>query len=383
MHLTVRPLVLANCRVVVHPTNGPWPEGQSTGYKTSLNLLPDMLMEFRRLSNFLRIAMEGSLGKASRALGIAQPALGRQMLMLESELGVKLFERVPKGMQLTDEGEYLRDALQHPLEQVEMALRNVRSYSERVEASLVLGLPPVVARFFGPRLIGRLRRDFPHLGLKIANDESAKLAADLACGLVDIAILVGVHSVDKVVHVEVLSEPLMLVVPPDSQLAKRDSVTFVELQELPLILPGTQAGLRTKLTKAALTAELSLNIAMEIDCSELAKQAVKAKLGYAILPPLAFKLEAERAELIGIPITDPDLDQLVFWAVRTHWRVRRSTFDQVQHAFFDEWFSAVSSGEWPVNWMIDPDKLGAPSTRSADIGNGAQPPKPMLDRHRL
>lgn len=340
-------------------------------------------MEIRRLIYFLRIASEGSLGKASRALGIAQPALGRQMVMLESELGVKLFQRVAKGMQLTDEGEYLREALHQPLDQLEMAFRNVRSYSERVEASLVLGLPPVVAQFFGPRLITRLRRDFPQLGLRIANEESDKLAADLARGLVDIAILVGVHSADKVVHLEVLSERLMLVVPPDSRLSDRETITFRELQELHLILPGPQSALRIKLSKAELAAEINLNIALEIDCAELAKQAVKANLGFAILSPLAFKAEAEREELIGIPIIEPDLDQVVLWAVRTHWRVRRSTFDQVQNAFFDEWFAAVSNGEWPATWMIDLNKLGASPARSGDHGHAAQLPKPMLDWHRL
>src|SRR5688500_5854047 len=92
-------------------------------------------MELRRLRYFLQVAREGSLGQASRSLGVAQPALGRQIQLLESELGVKLFRRVPKGMRLTEEGEYLQEVLDHPLRQLDLALNNVRSFSARVDVS--------------------------------------------------------------------------------------------------------------------------------------------------------------------------------------------------------------------------------------------------------
>src|SRR5579864_2515722 len=157
-------------------------------------------MELRRLRYFLRIAAEGSLGKASRTLGVAQPALGRHVQMLEHELGVKLFQRVPKGMQLTEEGEYLKEALEHPIDLVHIALHNVRSFATRVEASLVLGLPPEIAPILGTRLIGRLRHDLPNLGLKVVNSDSATLAADLARGLIDIALLVATVPVEKIFH---------------------------------------------------------------------------------------------------------------------------------------------------------------------------------------
>ena len=317
-------------------------------------------MEHRRLRYFLRIAAEGSLGKASQALGIAQPALGRQIQLLEAELGVKLFERVPKGMRLTDEGEYLKDALEHPLRLVDIALRNVRSYSVRVEASLTLGLPPVVAPLIGPCVVSRLQRELPNLRLRIAEGDSGKLAEDLARGLVDIALLVGVVPDSKVFHAEVIKEPLLLVGTPDSLLATRDAITFAALHNLRLILPGTQAGLRTRLTKVAAAQDAKIDAALEIDSIELTKQAVKAGTGYAILPPLAFKAEAERGELIGIPIVEPALDQPVLWAVQPHWRVPRSLYNEVERVAYEEWFAAVASGAWPATWLLDLARLSLP-----------------------
>src|ERR1700757_2065995 len=149
-------------------------------------------MELRRLRYFLHIAAEGSLGRASRALGIAQPALSRQVQLLEADLGVKLFQRAAKGMQLTEEGEYLKAALSHPLAQVDLALRNVRSHATRAETALTLGLPPPLAQSFGPLLVEALLARMPNLKLRVVEDHSSRLAADLLRGVVDIAGLSGV-----------------------------------------------------------------------------------------------------------------------------------------------------------------------------------------------
>ena len=321
------------------------------------------MMELRRLRYFLRIAAEGSLGKASRALGVAQPALGRHVQMLEEELGVKLFRRVAKGMQLTDEGEYLKEALKHPIEQVNTALRNVRSYATHVEASLVLGLPPEIAPVLGSRLVKRLKADLPNLSLKVVEADSGTLAAELSRGLVDIALLVTIVPMEKIFHFEVVREPLMLVVPAGAAIATKDSIGFSELRTLPLILPGAQSGLRIKLDKACLAADIDLNVVLEIDSAELTKQAVSGGLGYAVLPPVGFVAEAARGELTGIPIVDPEIDQVIRCANRPRWPVSRSMFDAVELAILDEWSATVSSGDWPAEWLFDMRQLGLATAR--------------------
>ena len=321
-------------------------------------------MELRRLRYFLRIAAEGSLGKASRALGVAQPALGRHVQMLEAELGVQLFRRVPKGMELTEEGEYLKDALEHPIGLVNTALRNVRSFAAHIEASLVLGLPPEIATILGARLVARLKTDAPHLSLKVVEADSATLAADLSHGIVDIALLVSIIPPEKIFHFEVVREPLMLVVPAGAAIAKQDSIAFSELRALPLILPGMQTGLRTMLEKACLTADFELNVALEIDSTELTKRAVSGGHGYALLPPVGFKAEAERGELTGLPIVDSELEQVTRCAIRPRWPVPRSTFATVERAIFEEWFDAVDSGDWPARWLFDMSRLGAANAQA-------------------
>lgn len=208
-------------------------------------------MELRRLRYFVRIAAEGSLGAASRVLGIAQPALSRQMQLLESELGVPLFVRIAKGMRLTDEGEYLRDALSHPLQQLDVAFQNVQNFSTRVEATCTLGLPPLVAQNIGFRIVNRLATDLPNLKLRLHVEDSTKLNGELLRGTVDIAILVGLAPDDRLFHGELLREDLLLIGAPGSALDGKHSVDFRDLDKFDLILPSLPASIPVSLEKLA------------------------------------------------------------------------------------------------------------------------------------
>lgn len=310
-------------------------------------------MELRRLRYFLQVARDGSLGQASRTTGVAQPALGRQIQLLESELGVKLFRRVPKGMRLTEEGAYLRDALDHPLREMDLALQNVRSFGARVDVSFTMGLPPGVAELLGPRLFLRLSRELPNLKLHFVEADSASLAADLLRGVVDIALLAGVTPDDRVFTSPVLREPLLLVGAAGSPLAGRASIAFPELPDFPLILPSQPDGLPTQLEKLAARTDSKIQVASEVDSIGLAKDVVAAGAGYTILPRLAFREEAERGTLIGVPVTDPEIDRLILYAVQPHWRVPRSTYNEVERVIFEEWSAVVESGAWPAEWLFD------------------------------
>jgi DNA-binding transcriptional LysR family regulator len=314
-------------------------------------------MELRRLRYFLRIAAEGSLGRASRAIGIAQPALSRQMQLLESELGVQLFQRVTTGMRLTEEGDYLREAISHPLHQIDIALQGVRSFSARVETTCTLGLPPPISRLLGPGMIRRLQTELPNLQLHIVEDHSSRLAAALLRETMDVAILTGFTPDDRLFHAEMLSEPLLLVGSAQSNLVGKDAIAFGELEHFPLILPSAPAILPVTLEKLAARTAAKISAVLEVDSLDLTKELVKSGAGYAILPLVAFKDEAKAGELISARVIDPDLSQSVHYAVQAHWRIPRSTYNKFHRAFYEVWMEAVDNGDWPATWLFDRDEI--------------------------
>ena len=89
-------------------------------------------MDTHRLKYFLRIAEEGSVTRAAAVLGVAQPALSRQIRLLEEDLGITLFHRTRRGVHLTEEGERLRSSTAAPLRQLELAVRYAGSPLARI-----------------------------------------------------------------------------------------------------------------------------------------------------------------------------------------------------------------------------------------------------------
>jgi len=115
------------------------------------------LVDTHRLKYFLRVAEEGSITRAAKLLGIAQPALSRQVQLLEEDLGISLFTRNRRGVELTEEGERLRASTAAPLRQLELAVQYVSSPLARLELKTVL--PLLLERLPGLRPAGDFERE--------------------------------------------------------------------------------------------------------------------------------------------------------------------------------------------------------------------------------
>jgi LysR family nitrogen assimilation transcriptional regulator len=315
-------------------------------------------VNLKRLRYFLATATEGSISRAAQANGIAQPALTRQIQMLEAEIGVRLFERSSRGLRLTDTGQFLKDALETPLSEIETALRGAQSYATRVRASLTIGLPPSISMLLGGRLIGRLDEALPNVALRIVEEDSSKLAFALARRSIDAAVLVSIVPDQRVSRTQVLSEPLMLV--GASGAIDKATVPLQRLEVLPLVLPPLPSGLRITLQRAAEAAGIKIAPVMEVDSIELTKQLVAETPVFTILPARNFRIEAARGLLAGTAIVDPSLVQPVYWAVKPDWRLPRAVYNKLENVVIEEWHALVMSGDWPADWVLDFGVLSLP-----------------------
>src|SRR5579871_4670939 len=170
-------------------------------------------MELRRLSYFIKIAENGSLTKAANVLRIAQPALSRQMRLLEEELGLPLFNRTARGMRLTEEGDALRAAAAGPLRELELALQNIRTLPLAMDAKIALGLPPSLSAMLAGPLALRLDQQFPNIKLCIVEGMTGNLIDWLSRGIVDFALLDETARNEKLDEQRLMSLPLLLTGP--------------------------------------------------------------------------------------------------------------------------------------------------------------------------
>jgi LysR family transcriptional regulator, nitrogen assimilation regulatory protein len=284
-------------------------------------------MENRRLSYFVRIAEDGSLTKAAGVLRIAQPALSRQIRLLEEELGVALFNRTARGMQLTEEGEYLRASVAGPLRAMELALQNVRSFSSRIEGNFTIGMPPSISEILARPLVLRMNSEFPNIKLRMVEGLTASLADWLGRGILDFALLEEASRDDRLTDRELFSQPLMLVGGPDSGLAPDQIMAFEKAVRLPLILPTHHLGIRGVFTDAVAKLRTAADIRFEADSCRLMKELAESGIGYAILPFAYFRHEYAAGRLRYCPIVKP---KLLLPTVLSHRINNRSTMNRVE-----------------------------------------------------
>jgi DNA-binding transcriptional LysR family regulator len=141
--------------------------------------------DWNRARAFLITAEEGSLSAAARALGMAQPTLGRQVDALEEELGVVLFERVGRGLTLTPSGVELLDHVRGMGEAAIRVSLVAAGQSQAIEGKVSIAASEVHAAMVLPRIIVRLRREHPGITLEVV---AATKTSDLRRREADIAI---------------------------------------------------------------------------------------------------------------------------------------------------------------------------------------------------
>jgi DNA-binding transcriptional LysR family regulator len=312
-------------------------------------------MDIRRLQSFLRIADEGSMSRAARVLGVAQPALSRQMRLLEEALGVALFTRNPRGMELTEAGEQLRAALVGPLRQLELALQNVGSPFAQLEGGVVLGLPAATAAILAEPLLRRVALAFPKVKLRLVERESGQLVEGMLKGEVDLAVIQGPAPDERLFESELLAEDLVLVGGPAAALSPDRPLRFERLADFPLVLPGLQPGVRSLVEKTALRVQAPLAVRFEADSLQVMKDLAEAGHAFAVLPVSAFARELAAGRLRYAPICDPVITQRLAFVARPHLVMPRSFVAEFGGLVRRETAKLVGSGAWPATLAFQPD----------------------------
>lgn len=148
-------------------------------------------MELYQLKAFVQVAQEGNLSRAAVKLFTSQPAVSAQIKALEETLGVLLFERTPKGMRLTQQGQVLRLEAEKALAAAQGILLRAQSLRGELEGRLHLGTisDPMVLRL--AELLSRLVARHPRLDIRLAQGHSGTVAEGVLSGELDAAYVIG------------------------------------------------------------------------------------------------------------------------------------------------------------------------------------------------
>jgi len=271
-------------------------------------------LELRQLNYFLEVARSGSFSRASAILGVAQPALSRQIRKLEQELGIDLLYRHGRGASLTDAGEKLRrgvDPLLNDLLRVRQEIMAERTVPRGV---VTLGMPPALSAVLGAPLLQHCRTRWPLVQLRVVDGFSGHVHEWLVDGRVDIAILYNARHARSIVTEQLLAEELFLIGPPGTS-SERGAVPLRELDDIPLILPGQHHGLRRELDRAAAATGVTLRVDLEVDGLDTIKELVMAGSGHAVLPFGGIHREVAEGRLIARKLIKPEVTNIMVLAM--------------------------------------------------------------------
>jgi DNA-binding transcriptional LysR family regulator len=310
-------------------------------------------MDTHRLKYFLRIADEGSITRAASALGIAQPALSRQVRLLEEDLGITLFHRTRRGVQLTEEGERLRSSTAAPLRQLELAVQYAGSPLARIERGLLFGMLPTTAGVLAAPLLAGLGAAFPNVHFHVAVADTDDLVQRLLNGAVDLAIINPIPD-DRLFYRPLLVEDLVLVGGPASGLSPDRPVRFAEVATLPLVVPSAPTGIRNTLENSALRLKVTITTRFSTDSLEVAKQLVEAGLGYTVMPLAACRAEVEAGRLHYAAIYGPELHHHLGVAASAALELPREFATKVGVLMREEVARLIKSGLWPAKAVRSP-----------------------------
>lgn len=244
-------------------------------------------MNTRQLQYVIALSRTLNISQAADGLKITQPALSKQILSLEKEIGVSLFDRSGTPLKLTQAGEVFVKQAEEILLKEENLLHSMEDFKSGDRGRLTIGISPFRASYFLSGTIKKLQEKYPGLQIVLKEEGSAELRNAAAEGRVDFAVINLPADNILLDVVPLKEEPLVLVVPKNLEemvLNKEKEIELSDCKELPFIALGKNQELRKLFDKLCLSCEFTPKIAVEAVGITTAWSLAQAGIGATVLP---------------------------------------------------------------------------------------------------
>lgn len=258
----------------------------------------------RQLTYFLRIAELGSFSRAAAVLFVAQPALSRQIKLLEEELGVVLLLRSDSGARLTEAGELVADRSRSLLQQMENLRSEVSALAGSVKGQISIGMPPSLCDLVTTPLTQRCYAQYPDVRLSVTEGISSTIYQLVLAGELDAGIVSSTESMRGLESTSLLSEPLVLAYHRgmDMKLRPDGAVELEQLARQPMALTRSPNAMRVILDEALKSAGLKVKPILESNSTRHLARAVALGVGCTVIPYSGMYDEHRAATVEVVPV---------------------------------------------------------------------------------
>ena len=244
-------------------------------------------MNSRQLQYAITLSQVLNFSQAAETLGISQPSLSKQILSLESELGVKLFDRDHSPLRLTAAGSYFIPRAKQMLYDEAQLYKAMTQFESGESGKLVIGVTPFRSLYLMPELVKKVKQRFPGVQVVLHEVNSQQLRKEATEGNYDFAI-VNLPLDDALLEVTPLEPDTLVLAVPNALVDKLPGtggqIDFADAKDLPFVVLGKNQELRQLFDKLCAAADVQPDIAAEVVGVTTAWAMAHAGVGAALLP---------------------------------------------------------------------------------------------------
>jgi DNA-binding transcriptional LysR family regulator len=279
-----------------------------------------MNVTFRQLRAFAAVASSGSFTRAAESLHVSQSAVSILIRELEADLGVRLFDRTTRRVEITDAGSEFRASADKLIADLEHAVRHTHELVERKRGRVTVAAPPLLATALLPRTISVFQREFPGVRVSLVDVATDQIVSRVKSGEVDLGVGTFEADEDGLTRTVLTKDTLMLFCGSADQFAlRRRRPRWSDLKGAPLITLTRESGIRTLVEYGYATAHLTVNPEFEVALITTALALVELGLGVSVLPTYALASSSPR-RIVARPLSEPPITR----EITVIWRRGRS-----------------------------------------------------------
>lgn len=273
-------------------------------------------MDFKQLESFIAIAKYNSFSKAARELYLTQPTLSNHIQNLESELGILLFDRKGKTIELTSAGKTFKDHAIEIIKKRDSAVFTINDIIGKFDGLIELPSSSVPEEFILPDIIADFSTHFPGIRFKVHHLDSQDVLESIDENKYSMGFIGSKPNADFD-SVKVFEDNMVLIGPKKDGIS-RSTITFDEILKLPLIMREEGSGSGKIFSKELSSRKKTisnLNIVVITESFNVAKSLVAKNVGYAFIPSSSAKSIPSDSNICIYDITDVNTFRAFYFIV--------------------------------------------------------------------
>ena len=269
-------------------------------------------MNLNHLSIFQAVAASGSVSAGAQRLQISQSAVSKQLGDFEHALGVTLFERLPRGVRLTEAGRLLQGYANNLVALEAEAESAIRDLKLGVRGRLRIGASRTVGAYLMPSLLARFRRRHPDVEIFLQVDSTGAIEQRLIASDLDIGFTEGIVGSELLDYRVFDRDELVLIAAPGHPITRTNPAPLSAVVQQPLLMHEVGSGTRAVTEKAFSSRRIALRPSMTLASTEAIKHTVATGVGIAVLSISAVRTELAAGTLKVVRMKGLTIDRPLY-----------------------------------------------------------------------